>query len=276
MKEYSREEISRLILDKIASEKEALNANFDKSKNNIGYFIIDDLLPIEIAAKCFENFPKKADMRHLKSLREDKFVSAQMDKHATILEDVLYAFQDKTIVKVIGEICEIKSLSADESLYAGGISLMTKGNFLHPHLDNSHDSERNQWRILNLLYYVTPNWETENGGNLEIWPNGPKKDPTEIQSKFNRLVVMETHGQSWHSVNMVNVEKSRCCISNYYFSDKPVRDEDQFHVTTFRGRPSNSILDLILKADSEARMLIRKIFKKGVRKNPHIYEKDKK
>lgn len=65
-----------------------------------------------------------------------------MDKHDKLLESVIYAFQDKRIVKLFGEICGIESLFPDESLYAGGLSLMAKNNFLHPHLDNSHDAER--------------------------------------------------------------------------------------------------------------------------------------
>jgi len=103
----------------------------------------------------------------------------------------------------------------------------------NPHLDNSHDKDRNMWRALNLLYYVTPDWKIENGGNLELWPKGPKQDQITIHSKFNRLVVMATHNNSWHSV----------------------------------------IRDIYLKMDSFARMQIRKIFKKGVVENPHKYKK---
>ena len=68
-------------------------------------------------------------MRCLKSIREYKYVSAQMNKHNPLLEKVLYAFQDKKVVDLIGEICQIQSLYADDSLCAGGISLMGKDNF---------------------------------------------------------------------------------------------------------------------------------------------------
>ncbi len=197
-----------------------------------------------------------------------------MNKHDTLLEEVLYAFQDSKIVNLIGEICNINSLYADESLYAGGLSQMAKDNFLNPHLDNSHDAERERWRVLNLLYYVTPDWTTENGGHLELWPNGPKKEPMVIESKFNRLAVMATHDTSWHSVNQVLVDKSRCCISNYYFSDEPLKVTDKFHVTKFRGRPEDTFTNLVLDLDASLRMLVRKVFKKGIRKNPHVYKKE--
>jgi len=85
---------------------------------------------------------------------------------------------------------------------------MAKDNFLHPHLDNSHDAERHRWRVLNFLYYVTPDWQLDNGGNLKLWPNGPDQEPLTIESKFNRLLVMATHDSSWHSVNEVKINKA--------------------------------------------------------------------
>lgn len=266
-------EISDLIYNKILLCRDRISNSFNNTKENIGYFFIDDLLPDDLANKCYEAFPDKSEMKCLKSLREYKYVSAQMDKHHQFLEDLIYAFQDPKIIQLIGKICKIKSLCADEFLYAGGLSLMGQGNYLNPHLDNSHDAERNRWRVLNLLYYVTPNWRLANGGHLELWPYGPKKDPIVIESIFNRLVVMATHDESWHSVNKVEVDKNRCCISNYYFSDAPLKKSDKFHITKFRGRPEDFFTNLVLDFDAKVRMLVRKFFKKGVRKNPHIYKK---
>ncbi|MEZ4802160.1 MAG: 2OG-Fe(II) oxygenase [Gelidibacter sp.] len=274
MKDAESIEISELIYEEIKAKQAVLTEMYNQSEPQIGYFYIDDLLPETLAQKCYELFPDKSEMRCLKSMREYKHVSAQMNKHHPFLEAVIYAFQAPKIVELIGDICGINSLYADGSLYAGGLSLMAKDNFLNPHLDNSHDAERERWRVLNLLYYVTPDWKKENGGHLELWPNGPKKDPVLIESKFNRLVVMATHDRSWHSVNQVTVDGSRCCISNYYFSDEPLKNTDRFHVTKFRGRPEDTFTNIILDLDANLRMFIRKIFKKGIRKNPHIYKKD--
>ena len=82
------------------------------NKNNViqkpfPHFCIDDLLPIEIALKIQDVFPKPYEMVHKKSLREDKFVAAQMNKYNPILEEIIYAFQDKKIVDLVGEICNI-------------------------------------------------------------------------------------------------------------------------------------------------------------------------
>ena len=269
-----KQTISDIIFNHIFANKQSLIDQFRESEKSIGHFFIDNVLPEKLALECAKVFPKPEEMRILKSLKEYKHISAQLNKHHKLLEDVTYAFQNKKVVKLIGEICNISSLYPDDSLYAGGLSLMSKDNFLNPHLDNSHDVERERWRVLNILFYVTPNWEKKNGGHLELWPNGPKNKPEEIESKFNRLIVMATHSSSWHSVNKVNVDGSRCCISNYYFSDNPLRETDKFHVTKFRGRPNQTFTNLLLDCDASLRMLVRRVFKKGVRKNPHIYKKE--
>ena len=202
-----RKEIADKILISINEKKTALRAMFLNSKHAIGYFYIDTLLPQELVDEINDVFPNISALTLKKSLKQCKYVSAQMDAHESLLEEVIYAFQDERVVSLIQEICGITSvIEADEDLYAGGLSLMNKDGFLNPHIDNSHDNERDKWRALNLLYYVSPKWKKENGGNLELWPNGTKGEVIEIESFQNRLVVMATHNKALHSVNKVLVD----------------------------------------------------------------------
>jgi len=269
----NRKEISSLIYKNLVENKKEIHQQFLSNKEQIGFFYVDDLLPTELALKIHACFPKTSDTVQRKNLREQKFTAFQMNKYDALLEEVIYAFHEPKVVKLISEICDLEAVYPDENLYAGGLSLMEKASFLNPHIDNSHDKDRNRWRVLNLLYYVTPDWKQENGGNLEVWPNGLKEEQITIESKFNRLVVMATHQKSWHSVSKVEIEKVRCCVSNYYFSDKPFFATDSFHVTTFRGRPNEKAKDYILKFDNNLRSIVRKLFNKGIRENPHSYKK---
>lgn len=270
----NRKEIADCVLKKLEGHKSELSEFYNASNSIISYFFIDDVLPSALLEQANAVFPPKSDCSLKKSLKEKKYVSAQMNTHHPILEEILFAFQDVRVVKCIQDICGIESLiEPDANLYAGGLSLMNKGCFLNPHLDNSHDAKRSRWRALNLLLYVSPDWELKYGGNLELWPEGVNGSSIEILSKFNRLVVMETHDASWHSVNEIAVNKERKCISNYYFSPTPLTMHKGFHVTTFKGRPNQKLRSAILKADSKLRMGILKFFKKGIRKNPHIYKK---
>lgn len=270
----NRTEIADSIVKKLEDNLDSLSAMYQASKPKIGYFFIDDLLPADVANNIFSCFPEAKAMKLKKSIREYKCIAAQMDAYNPILEEAVYAFQDPRVVALVTKICGIKNLYPDEHLYAGGISLMGDQHFLNPHLDNSHDKDIDRWRVLNLLYYVTPNWPETNGGNLELWPDGLRAAPTVIHSKFNRLAVMATHDGSWHSVSPISCDNmTRCCVSNYYFSDTSLKAGESFHVTSFRGRPDQLLRDLILRVDIKARMTIRKLFKKGITEKTHVYKK---
>jgi len=270
-----RKDLAQLILNRLTLDKVRIKTQYESSRHQIGYFFIDDLLPPELTTYINSQFPSKDEMVLKKSIKENKHIAVQMNQYAPILEELIYAFQDERIVKLIKNICSIEDLHPDADLYAGGLSSMEQHQFLNPHLDNSHDKERNNWRVLNLLFYVTPNWNDSNGGHLEIWPKGLKHPQTTLYSRFNRLVVMATHDKSWHSVSPVLVDASRNCVSNYYFSNTSLSTTDKFHVTTFRGRPHQKIRNQVLKFDAFIRMSLRRVFKKGVVKNPHVYNKNK-
>ncbi|MBE9199638.1 MULTISPECIES: 2OG-Fe(II) oxygenase [unclassified Nodularia (in: cyanobacteria)] len=258
------------ILNKLEQSKSALKKQF-MIENRINTCYLDDLLNEEDVLKIYHAFPDKKNLLQLKDLREHKYVGIQLDKYDPLLEEIIYAFQDTRIVNLIAEITGLEQLMPDEYLYAGGVSLMDYGCFLNPHLDNSHDKDISNYRVLNLLYYVTPNWQENYGGNLELWDQDLKQPCRTIHSKFNRLVIMVTNKTSWHSVSPINYHGQRCCVSNYYFSPKPADVHKYYHVTSFRGRPEQNLRDIVLRGDASLRNMVRKIFKHGIKK-PHFYK----
>ena len=268
----NRNEIGNYIVDSLSKVATLKKQEFTL-QNRINTFVIDDVLPENIALEIYNNFPSNQAMLLKKRLREHKYIAAQMDLYKSILEEAVYAFQDARVLSLLSEITGISEMIPDEHLYAGGISLMNQGCFLNPHIDNSHDKDRKNYRVLNLLYYVTPGWQLEYGGNLELWDNGLKSNPRIVLSKFNRLVVMVTNKSSYHSVNQVLHNGSRCCVSNYYFSPNSIEGEEYFHITSFRGRPEQKLRDIVLQSDISLRSGIRKLFPKGIAPLSHVYKK---
>lgn len=268
---YTRTAIADLIVDRLEQEKERLLSEYRGARTC--HFVIDGLLPEGLAYDIFSAFPSVSDMTLKKSLRELKYVTAQMNRCNPLVEETVFAFHDSRVVSLVEEATALRKVEPDRLLYAGGISVMTAGHFLNPHIDNSHDKTRERYRVLNLLYYVTPNWGPPDGGSLELWPDGTKGAPVIIPSLFNRLVVMATNRNSWHSVTPIRSRAPRCCVSNYYFSELSPETEDYFHVTSFRGRPEQPFRDLVLRADISLRMLLRKLRPKGIVENKHFYRK---
>jgi Rps23 Pro-64 3,4-dihydroxylase Tpa1-like proline 4-hydroxylase len=270
-----RDEIVKLIIEKLDRDAEKISTDFHSDKGiKTKFTAIDNLLPEEIARKMYISFPPLGEMRLLDSFREKKYTSKSMEKFDPLIGDITFAFQDERVIEKVSELTKIKDPKGDPHLYAGGISAMGKGHFLQPHLDNSHDLEQENYRVLNLLYYITPNWNPENGGNLELW-NEEVTESIEIPSLFNRLVLMSTNDKSFHSVNEVKVEGSRCCVSNYYFSPHSPNGYETSHVTYFKARPEQKLRRIFTKADSDLRSVLRKIKKTGFGKD-EIYEGGKK
>lgn len=269
---YSQSHLADLILQRLESEQERLTQAF-RDDTQINSCYIDDVLPEVITREIYAAFPDPETMAAHKSIRENKKVAAQMDLYHPILEAIVFAFQDQRIVKICEAITGIENMEPDALLYAGGISLMAPGNFLNPHLDNSHDVDRARYRVLNLLYYVSPDWQIENGGNLELWDQGVHGTPRTIVSKFNRLALMITNKSSFHSVSKVVANANRCCVSNYYFSEKPADHQSYFHVTSFYGRPEEPFKNVLLKIDRNLRQFVRNITGKRLVKTKHIYKK---
>lgn len=266
-----KEELINLILERLESEAEQIRADFAQDKGLPTRFTaIDNLLPETLARKIYAAFPKPEEMRLLDSFREKKYTSKSLEKFDPLVSDITFAFQDERVIEKVAALTGIRDAKGDPHLYAGGLSAMSKGHFLNPHLDNSHDGEQKYYRVLNLLYYITPDWKPENGGNLELW-DADVTTPVEIPSLFNRLVLMATNDKSYHSVNEVKADGARCCVSNYYFSPHSPNGYETTHVTYFQARPEQKVRRIFTKVDSDLRTALRKVKKSGFSKKD-IYE----
>ena len=269
-----KETLLRLIVERLERDAAELVGRFASPADGVPtrHLAIDNLLPEEIARDIYPCFPPKERMRRLSSFRERKFTFKQLDQVPALLKDITLAIQSPELVAVVERVTGIPGQVPDLRLYAGGITLMANGDFLNPHIDNSHDSERKLYRTLNLLYYVSPEWKPEFGGSLELWDDAVR-NPFVIPSLFNRLVIMETNRHSWHSVSPVRHDGQRCCVSNYYFSERSPEGVDYFHVTSFSARPEQVFRRWVAAADNLARMGIRKIFRKGIGRKD-VYQPD--
>ena len=249
-------QLASLISSALHANKQDLSRQFSttRERTNTRFFVLDDLLPREIPAQAYSEFPLETESYLFRnSFRERKFTFAKLNEHSSrLIEDLTDAFQEKEVISILSEIAQIPDLEGDPSLYAGGISRMDRGHFLNPHLDNSHDGDGARYRRLNILYYVTPDISETDGGNLELWDD-KVKSPTKIPAFFNRLVVMETNIHSWHSVDPVKSDISRRCVSNYYFSKSSPELYEYRHLTQFMGRPEQALRRAFCRVDNTLR-----------------------
>jgi Rps23 Pro-64 3,4-dihydroxylase Tpa1-like proline 4-hydroxylase len=264
------ERYATMIARRLGEARADLGRQWQAPHPRVRSFVLDDVLPADEARALYDVFPVPAQMMRRRGLKESKYVSAQLDRHAPALEAVTFAFQAPAVLALLEQITGIGALEPDPQLYAGGLSVMVRGDFLNPHLDNSHDGGQRRYRVLNALYYLTPGWREDAGGQLELWDQGVSHPPRAIASRCNRLVLMETTPRSWHSVSPIRGDGRRTCVSNYFFRQRPVTGGDYFHATSFRGRPGQPLRDLLLRVDNRLRTRILTLVRIPTR---HIYDR---
>jgi len=263
----TRAEFAAAIATRLRAQQTELAAAFARAEP-VRHFVVDDLLPAAWLRAVADAFPRPDQLLLKRSLREQKRVGIAIERYDAAIGDLLLAFQAPDVVAAVSDITGIAGMEPDPTLYASGISVMGQGDFLNPHLDNSHDGDQRRYRVLNLLLYSSPDRDPADGGNLELWPTD-RRAPRTIDARFARLVVMETGPRSWHSVSRVRTARARQCVSNYYFAAASSSGRDYRHVTTFAGRPEEPVKRALLAADALLRNALGRAFPRLLQRGPH-------
>lgn len=256
---YDRTTFARWIAERLERDRDALRSEWETA-GPVRHIAIDGLLPDDAARAIAAAFPAHASLGGYDSLKERKRIGVDMDAYDPVLKEITFAFQDPRVLRATEAVTGIAVLNADANLYSSGLSCMGEGDFLNPHIDNSGNPLLGQYRRINTLYYVSPDWDPAWGGVLELW-DANRANPKDVEPRFNRLVLMNTNRTSYHSVRPVSGcgTRTRNCVSNYYFSPDSPEGYDYFHVTSFRGRPEQPVRDAWLRLDAWARGLYRRI-----------------
>ena len=169
------------------------------------HHIIDEFLDKEQAIKISKEFPEynsnywffyNNPLENKKSCNNWYAFGPETYKTFAHLNSKEFIFQ-------LQEITGIEKLYPDIGLHGGGLHIHGRGGKLNVHLDYSIHPKLKLQRKLNLILYVTENWNSEWGGGLEFWShntetNRPKENIVTVNNMFNRAVLFDTTQNSWH------------------------------------------------------------------------------
>jgi len=116
-------------------------------------------------------------------------------------------------------------LYPDLGLHGAGWHIHSNGGKLNVHLDYSVHPKLNLQRKYNLIYYLSEDWDTSWGGNLEFWSGNSKKATSfskQVDCVFNRAVIFDTTQNSWHGFpKKINCpdDQYRKSIAMYYLTE---------------------------------------------------------
>ena len=131
----------------------------------------------------------------------------------------------------LSELTGIYPLMPDYGLNGGGWHVHTRGGLLNVHKDYSIHPQLKLERALNLIVYLTPDWDISWGGALGFWSekdNQPHELVKSVDCIYNRAVLFDTRKNSWHGLPepiMCPTDKRRTSMAIYYVT-VPTEDSE--------------------------------------------------
>jgi len=207
------------------------------------------------ARRAKDSFPAVEDdgWIHYVHVNEKKHGLNKMDLIPDFLQQVIRELNSDRFVGMLSELTGIPGLKADPSLEGGGLHQTQRGGFLNIHADFTvHPHKRNWSRRVNLLVYLSENWQPEYKGDLELWTRDMKECATKILPTFNRVVVFNTDDDSYHGLPepiQCPAGMTRKSIALYYFTEED--NAPRKRSTNYRARPGDGIKSLFIWLDKK-------------------------
>ena len=246
--------------------------NFDIAKLNqefneavpFRHVVIDDFFQEDVALQLASEFPDYNDP-NIWSVYNNPIEKKKLTPHWDLFPKTTYQvfsmMNTPEFVEKIRKITGISNLVADYGMHGGGWHMHARGGLLNMHKDYSIHPKLGMERRCNIIIYMTPDWQQEWGGGLELWSHNdetglPKECVTKVYNKFNRAVLFDTAQNSWHGLpDEITCPEGvyRKSLAIYYLSE--ARESSETHDRALfapHKEQANDpqILDLIKKRSS--------------------------
>ena len=205
--------------------------NFDSSNlkkqfeenNVIKYIILDHFITGNYArsiAAEHEAVPQEywLDYSHKNQIKTGITNKSLMGKNSRLLIEEL---SSSIFLEWLSELTDFKDLIVDPELDRAGLHKIKTNGYLNIHTDEQSHTKHKYWkRRLNLLLYLSPDYEKSWGCNLELWDHKSKRLIESISPEFNRCVIFATDNKSYHGhTSPLNCPENsaRRSVAIYYY-----------------------------------------------------------
>jgi Rps23 Pro-64 3,4-dihydroxylase Tpa1-like proline 4-hydroxylase len=170
---------------------------------------------------------------------EVKLGSNREERLPEPIRRALHDLNSGPFVAFLERLTGIDHLLPDPHLIGGGIHLSRHGGHLGIHADFNWHEKLQAHRRLNLLIYLTPDWRSEYGGQLELWNADASRCERVVEPLFNRAVLFTTRSDTFHGHptpwNAPDGTFRQSLALYYYTSQRPEAERRPAHNTLYRG-----------------------------------------
>ena len=219
-----------------------LNKNYTE-RSPFPHLIVDHLFPndvIEAVTQEIPDNPNITDKNCVKcsqwcynnpnvQIRKSTFDNERYFGPATL--SMFKFLKSPIFVQFLEQLTGIQDLISDPKYYGSGIHQTLSEGFLQIHADFNRHSKYDMHRRINVFVYLNPIWETNYGGDLELWSrdnNIMKVCGAKIAPLMNRFVAFTCTDFSYHGhphpLSCPSNRSRRSLALYYYTKTRPVED----------------------------------------------------
>lgn len=203
------------------------------------YIAIPNFLPADVANRCAAEFPGVRDIdwvfagpgrtRHSGDPNVEKLSTSREELYPPMIRRVMHEFNSSTFLDFVSELTGHKRLVTDPWFASCGLNSTGRGGRLMVHADGDRHPNGDFYQLLNMIYYVTPDWQESWGGALELWDRKAEKMVTSVKNDFNTMVIFFTGSKSFHGhphplTCPDGVRRNSLAV--YYYTTRRPKDEE--------------------------------------------------
>jgi hypothetical protein len=152
---------------------------------------------------------------------------------------VIDALNSGDFLRWLSKLTGIQGIIADQYLSGGGFNQINRGGLLAVHADGNWHDLMAVHRRLNIIVYLNKDWESEWGGDFELWDRERTHCVKKVMPIFNRMVIFKTDDFSMHghpTPLACPEDRSRRSLILYYYTNTRPSEElasDEKHRAQF-------------------------------------------
>jgi len=227
--------------DPYYSELAYENSYSYKENKPFPHIVIDNFMPLTTAQLISNEYPQVRNQSSAFKFHNHQYVSRYFLEDTREFSHHLKLFaaaiSTRSFLLFLETLTGIKALIPDPYFMGGGAMMTGNGGFLDIHVDFNWHQKIQAWRRCNALFYLTKDWKSEYGGNLELWSTDGKSKIKEVEPLFNRVVIFDTTSESFHGQpNKINTPEDvyRNVFSAFYYaSEKNEKIDSTPHFTKY-------------------------------------------
>lgn len=147
-------------------------------------------------------------------------------------------FNSPQACSYFSELTGIADLLPDPSFVGGGVHVTLPGGHLGVHADFNLHPDTHLHRRVNALLFLNRDWQSNWGGQFEIWPTDMSQARHVVDPILNRLAVFSVTDEALHGVPrtvMCPPGRRRLSLALYYYSkERPDEEKAPFHWASWK------------------------------------------